>query len=183
METVIVNGKKYFPILHATTLESGSACKHCVADDDDELCAILGADCSSPNRYYIEEEQGIHYEVVDGKKYNRVEHILAKELGAACKSCVANFDGALCVKLSNRGCVGHRFEKGDDDMQVGGTHYEDLPIQPFDIMKANFKKEEYEGYLRGNVIKYLLRYQTKNGVEDLKKASHYLDELITFLEV
>lgn len=68
-------------------------------------------------------------------------------------------------------------------MQVGGTHYKDLPIQPFDIMKANFKKEEYEGYLRGNVLKYLLRYQTKNGVEDLKKASHYLDELITFLEV
>jgi hypothetical protein len=125
----------------------------------------------------------MQYEIVDGKKYIRVKHVLSKELGSACKSCVADLDAALCKELSSRDCVGHRFEKGDEDMQVGGTHYKDLPIQPFDIMKANFKKEEYEGYLRGNVLKYLLRYQTKNGVEDLKKASHYLDELITFLEV
>jgi hypothetical protein len=38
--------------------------------------------------------------------------------------------------------------------------------------------EEFEGYLRGNVIKYISRYPEKNGVEDLMKAQHYLAKLI-----
>ena len=37
-------------------------------------------------------------------------------------------------------------------------------------------KEEFNGFLRGNVIKYIAR--DKGGVEDLKKARHYLDKLI-----
>jgi len=122
-------------------------------------------------------------EIVNGKKYIFMEHKVTLEAGSACKHCVADDDESLCQILSGSGCVGGYFQKEENIMQVGGTHYKDLPIQPFDIMKANFKKEEYEGYLRGNVLKYLLRYQSKNGVEDLKKASHYLDELITFLEV
>lgn len=122
-------------------------------------------------------------EIVNGKRYIFMQHTVTLERGSSCKHCVAAFDEELCEELARRDCVGGYFQKEENIMQVGGTHYKDLPIQPFDIMKANFKKEEYEGYLRGNVLKYLLRYQTKNGVEDLKKASHYLDELITFLEV
>ena len=125
----------------------------------------------------------MRYETVNGKKYIFMQHKLTRETGSACSHCIADEDEALCSILSGTDCVGGYFQKEGNIMQVGGTHYKDLPIQPFDIMKANFKKEEYEGYLRGNVLKYLLRYQTKNGVEDLKKASHYLDELITFLEV
>jgi len=57
--------------------------------------------------------------------------------------------------------------------QEGGNHYKDRVIQPLDIIK------EYElGFLEGNVLKYLLRYKDKGGVEDLKKAQHYLDFLI-----
>jgi len=33
-------------------------------------------------------------------------------------------------------------------------------------------------FLEGNIIKYVTRYEGKNGVEDLKKASWYLDRLI-----
>lgn len=67
-------------------------------------------------------------------------------------------------------------------MQVGGDHYNSLAIQPVKYMEANFSKEEYEGYLKGNVVKYISRYQSKNGVEDLKKAAHYLEMLVDFLE-
>jgi hypothetical protein len=60
-----------------------------------------------------------------------------------------------------------------DDMQVGGTHYKDKSIQPWDYIIANDL-----GYLEGNVVKYVSRWKNKNGIEDLKKAQHYLSKLI-----
>lgn len=67
--------------------------------------------------------------------------------------------------------------------QVGGTHYRRLEIQPWDYMKCIMTDPEFvHGYLAGNVIKYMSRYTYKNGVEDLKKARHYLDKMIEELE-
>ena len=57
--------------------------------------------------------------------------------------------------------------------QVGGTHYSEMKIQPIDFITANEL-----GYMEGNIIKYVCRYKSKNGVEDLKKAQHYLQMLI-----
>jgi hypothetical protein len=57
--------------------------------------------------------------------------------------------------------------------QVGGGHYKDLAIQP-----AEFIHKNGIGYMEGAVIQYLTRWRNKNGVEDLKKARHYLDLLI-----
>ncbi len=56
--------------------------------------------------------------------------------------------------------------------QVAGSHYQ-LPIQPWDYIIQNKL-----GYLEGNIIKYVTRYKEKNGIDDLLKASHYLDKLI-----
>lgn len=58
-------------------------------------------------------------------------------------------------------------------VQVGGGHYKDLPIQPVEYIHAN-----KVGYFEGNVIKYVTRWRGKNGLEDLRKARHYLDLLI-----
>lgn len=44
-------------------------------------------------------------------------------------------------------------------------------------------RDQFAGFLRGNAIKYLARCDDKGGVEDLKKARHYLDKLIEFHEV
>lgn len=60
----------------------------------------------------------------------------------------------------------------------GPAHYKDLPFEPWDIMDANFGEEQFEGFLRGNVLKYVLRYPVKGGVSDLVKARHYIDRLI-----
>lgn len=65
-----------------------------------------------------------------------------------------------------------------DSTQVGGDHYTSKVIQPWTAMSAWMSKEGFEGYLQGNVIKYIARYRDKNGVEDLLKARHYLDKLI-----
>ena len=57
--------------------------------------------------------------------------------------------------------------------QVAGAHYKDKVIQPWDYIAANAL-----GYFEGNVIKYVSRWRDKGGVEDLRKARHYLDKLI-----
>ena len=59
------------------------------------------------------------------------------------------------------------------EKQIGGSHYSKLKIQPVDYIIAN----ELD-YLQGNVIKYVTRFRDKNGVEDLKKAIHYIEMLI-----
>ena len=61
------------------------------------------------------------------------------------------------------------------DTQVGGSHYKGFKIQPVEFIHQNGI-----GYMAGNVIKYVSRYQEKNGIEDLKKARHYIDMLIEF---
>lgn len=65
-----------------------------------------------------------------------------------------------------------------DMRQVGGTHYRDMEIQPWDAMRAWMSPVEFRGFLRGNAIKYLARCDKKGGLEDLRKARHYLDQLI-----
>ncbi len=60
-----------------------------------------------------------------------------------------------------------------DATQVGGSHYKDKAVQPWDYIVANGL-----GYLEGNVVKYISRYKEKNGLQDLEKARHYLDKLI-----
>ena len=59
------------------------------------------------------------------------------------------------------------------DIQIGGTHYKDLEIQPIDYILGN-----QLGYCEANVVKYVSRWQSKGGIDDLRKAKHYIDFLI-----
>ena len=61
------------------------------------------------------------------------------------------------------------------DTQIGGNHYRNFEIQPIEFIHKNNLS-----YIQGNVIKYVCRYRDKNGIEDLKKARHYIDMLIEF---
>ena len=65
--------------------------------------------------------------------------------------------------------------------QIGGDHYTSKSVQPWEAMQAWMSHEEFTGFLRGNVIKYVARCNNKGGIEDLKKARHYLDKLIETL--
>jgi hypothetical protein len=49
-------------------------------------------------------------------------------------------------------------------------------------MTAWMSAEQFEGFLRGNAIKYLARYTDKKGIEDVRKAQHYIEKLIEHLE-
>jgi hypothetical protein len=59
------------------------------------------------------------------------------------------------------------------DIQIGGSHYKDMKIQPIDYIVENEIP-----YREANIIKYVSRHKAKNGIEDLRKARHYLDMLI-----
>lgn len=59
------------------------------------------------------------------------------------------------------------------DTQHGGSHYKTKKIQPVEYIIANGI-----GFCEGNAIKYLTRWKDKGGIEDLKKAKHYIEMLI-----
>lgn len=84
--------------------------------------------------------------------------------------------------------LGHQFSQGYEyrpkpvvkepipkslNVQVGGNHYKDMKIQPIEYIHANGL-----GFLEGNAIKYITRYKSKGGVQDLQKAKHYIEMLI-----
>lgn len=58
------------------------------------------------------------------------------------------------------------------------THYTQGRRELIDVMSDIFTNEEFKGFLKCNCLKYLARYKHKNGIEDLKKASWYLNKLI-----
>lgn len=57
--------------------------------------------------------------------------------------------------------------------QEGGNHYKDMVIQPVEYIHKNKIP-----FIEGCVIKYCSRWRSKGGIEDLKKARHFLDMLI-----
>lgn len=62
------------------------------------------------------------------------------------------------------------------------THYHKNGIDVIGFSEAQFSKEEQKGFHRINAIKYITRYDRKNGVEDLRKAKFYIDKLIEMEE-
>ena len=64
-----------------------------------------------------------------------------------------------------------------DDIQVSGNHYKDMAIQPWAVMESVLTKEEFIGFLKGNIIKYSLRAGRKDGSDDAGKAKHYMMKL------
>jgi len=56
------------------------------------------------------------------------------------------------------------------DKQIGGKHYKSFHIQPYEFISKNNLS-----FFQGNVVKYVCRYLTKNGVEDLEKIIHYCE--------
>jgi hypothetical protein len=64
-----------------------------------------------------------------------------------------------------------------DDNVNHPQHYTQGGIETIDYLQAKLTHEEFVGYLKGNVLKYMSRANIKNGVEDYKKAQWYLNKL------
>ena len=73
-----------------------------------------------------------------------------------------------------------------DDLVNHPPHYtnSDQGLECIDALRASMSYDEYCGYLKGNVFKYLWRYRHKEKpLQDLRKARWYLDRLICELDV
>jgi len=68
-------------------------------------------------------------------------------------------------------------QKKATTQQVGGNHYKGLKIQP-----AEYNHKNKIPFMEGSAIKYLTRWRDKGGIEDLKKAKHFIEMLIEFEE-
>ena len=83
-------------------------------------------------------------------------------------------------------------DQGTSEIMRGGdakdsvnnpSHYTAGGIECIDAMKASMSDEEFQGFLKGNVQKYVWRYREKGKpAQDLRKASWYLDRLIKEIE-
>jgi hypothetical protein len=60
--------------------------------------------------------------------------------------------------------------------QIGGSHYTEMEIQPWEVMQSVLTHEEFVGYLKGNILKYALRRGKKQS-DDVGKAKHYMQKL------
>ena len=67
---------------------------------------------------------------------------------------------------------GERATESAFDKQVGGSHYKDFKIQPIEFITANKLS-----FIQASIIKYICRYDKKNGKEDIDKAIHYCELL------
>jgi hypothetical protein len=67
----------------------------------------------------------------------------------------------------------------DVDVVNSPPHYKAGGIEAIEGIEASMGPEAYAGYLKGNIMKYMWRYEKKGKpIEDLKKAQWYLDRLI-----
>jgi hypothetical protein len=66
--------------------------------------------------------------------------------------------------------------------QVGGTHYKDMGVQPWDVVDT-WPYEQRIGYYRGGALKYVMRSGRKDEeIQEAGKALHYLEKLIETLK-
>ena len=65
-----------------------------------------------------------------------------------------------------------------EDIVNHPPHYVDGGIECIEALEASLTQEEFRGYCKGNIQKYIWRERMKGGVESLKKAAWYLDRLI-----
>lgn len=90
----------------------------------------------------------------------------------------SDYNFAQSLKESLNEAVEIVKSKGIIDNVNSPSHYGQGKIECIDYIKDFLTEEEYIGYLRGNIAKYLHRWRYKNGLEDLEKAKVYLGWLI-----
>ena len=118
-----------------------------------------------------EDFQAMYYAEVDCKEYHEMLSRLQYSMDKLNKTW-NNFI-SICYEQNN--------DNSDENIvkpnRYKGKDGKDL-LQLFE--ESLLTDEEYKGFLKGNVYKYLKRYEHKNGKEDLEKATVYLNKLYDF---
>lgn len=108
-----------------------------------------------------------HYE-------NKTETTLYRSYDSA--TGIIHGDGGEMTIWNLDGLCDLEFEFMEDVTTKNNKQYTTLGIEPWDIMKADFTREEFIGFLKGNILKYLLRKKGSD-LQDFEKIEHYAKKL------
>lgn len=76
----------------------------------------------------------------------------------------------------------HRMSFQDEEIKHDSvnhpSHYTAGKKEVIELIYESMTHEQFVGYIQGNVLKYMMRYRLKNGIEDLRKAIWYLEYLV-----
>ena len=112
-------------------------------------------------------------------QYSCIFHKMSDDMLNKCYNWYKEFNPAACENAQDS-CCG---KESNVDMVNHPSHYTQGGIECIDCIKsATVGKVGIEAFCVGNAIKYLFRYEEKNGIEDVKKARWYIDRLIRELE-
>lgn len=112
-------------------------------------------------------------------QYSCIFHKMSDDMLNKCYNWYKELDPAACENAQD-GCCD---KESNVDMVNHPSHYTQGGIECIDCIKsATVGKVGIEAFCVGNAIKYLFRYEEKNGIEDVKKARWYIDRLIKELE-
>lgn len=75
-----------------------------------------------------------------------------------------------------------RIEGDGLDDAIQPNHYQKNGKDLIDDWQSMFDEQEFRAIIKSNVIKYIVRYENKNGIEDLLKAQEYIKRLIKWEE-
>ena len=111
--------------------------------------------------------------------YGCVFEEMSDDMLNKCYNWYKELDLAACENAESKYCD----KELNVDMVNHPSHYTQGSIECIDALKAaTVSKTGIEAVCTANAIKYLWRYEEKNGIEDVKKARWYIDRLIKELE-
>lgn len=97
------------------------------------------------------------------------------------KTGIIHGDGGALTVWNLNGTCDLEFEFMEDVTTKNNKQYTTLDIEPWDIMQADFTREEFIGFLKGNIIKYCLRKKGSD-LQDFEKIEHYARKLQEILK-
>lgn len=68
-----------------------------------------------------------------------------------------------------------------NDIVNSPDHYTSGQVECIDAIQSALTTDEYRGYLKGNILKYIWRERLKNGAQDVQKSVWYSTELIQLI--
>ena len=146
---------------------------------------------SNGNWIFYRQELEHEFPIIDfSKRYSEITdriltHLITREevLDVEIES-DPNTDEFICfdVIFGLDYCPHAESDDQEDDMVNHPSHYTQGGIECIEAIKASMPPSSFQGYCKGNIMKYIWRASLKNGVEDLKKAQVYLGWMIESME-
>lgn len=152
--------------------------------DHDTVCTnesapnVYGKRCIEADNLLKNEQTLCKYHYEGQALFNSKKSIAIDEGIPKCRNKKQDYEKCIrCDELPLMLCYAPEMEGKPDAVNHPG-HYCQGGIECIKAIEASMTPEEFQGYCKGNVMKYIWRFREKNGLEDLKKAQVYLGWMI-----